>query len=165
MKPVLYGAAVAAALVLVGAVYVGRAGAAAPQSTFVLLDGTSTRTADLRGQVTLVNFWATNCTPCIAEMPRIAAAYDRYHAQGFDAVAVAMRSDRPADVALYSESRRLPFKVAIDSTGEVGTAWNAAPGASTMVLLNRRGEVVRRFAGDFDFDEVQRLVEKLLSPA
>jgi peroxiredoxin len=80
-------------------------------------------------------------------------------------VAVAMRSDRPNDVAMFSETRQLPFKVAIDASGEVGQAWSAAQGAPTMYLLNRRGEIVRRFSGEVDFDEVRRLVEKLLTPA
>jgi peroxiredoxin len=78
---------------------------------------------------------------------------------------VAMRSDRPNDVAMFSETRRLPFKVAVDATGEVGQAWRAAQNAPTIYLLNQRGEIVRRFAGEVDFDEVQRVVEKLLTPA
>lgn len=162
MKPVVYATAAAAALAIAAAAFFGPANAA-PQSTFVLLDGTTAKTSDLRGKVTLVNFWTTSCTPCVAGMPRIAAAYDRYHASGFETVAVALRSDRPTDVAMYSETRHLPFKVAIDTTGELGKAWGNVQGAPTMYLLNRRGEIVKRFAGEVDFDEVQRLVEQLLA--
>jgi thiol-disulfide isomerase/thioredoxin len=162
MKPVLYSAAAAAALAVAAGAYFGSA-SAAPQSTFVLLDGTTAKMTDLRGKVTLVNFWTTSCTPCVAGMPKIAAAYDKYHTAGFEAVAVAMRSDRPTDVAMYAETRRLPFKVAIDASGELGKAWGGVQGAPTMYLLNRRGEVVKRFTGEVDFDAVQRLVEKLLA--
>ena len=56
---------VAAAVIGVGAwVYSGAGQTAAPQSTFVLLDGSQKTTADLKGKVTLVNFWATSCTTC-----------------------------------------------------------------------------------------------------
>lgn len=68
----------------------------APASTFVLLDGSSRTTADLRGKVTLVNFWATSCTTCVAEMPEIISTYKKYNAQGFDTLAVAMSYDPPA---------------------------------------------------------------------
>ena len=54
---------------------------AAPASTFVLLDGSKQTTADLKGKVTLVNFWATSCVTCVAEMPKVIATYDKYNAR------------------------------------------------------------------------------------
>ncbi len=86
-------AGVVAAGVAIGAVVVlGSGTSVAPQSTFVLLDGSQQTTADLRGKVTLVNFWATSCTTCVAEMPDIVATYDKYKGQGFETLAVAMRA-------------------------------------------------------------------------
>ena len=82
--------------------YLGAARDAAPQSTFVLLDGSSKTTADLKGQVTLVNFWATSCTTCVAEMPKIIATYDKYQAKGYDTLAVAMSYDPPSYVVNYA---------------------------------------------------------------
>jgi thiol-disulfide isomerase/thioredoxin len=80
-KPVLYGAAVAVVLAIAGAVFLATGSTAAPESTFVLLDGSRKTTADMKGKVTLVNFWATSCTTCVAEMPRIISTYDKYKAQ------------------------------------------------------------------------------------
>jgi thiol-disulfide isomerase/thioredoxin len=111
MKKLLYGIAAAAMLAVSIAVYFGASGTAAPQSTFVLLDGSSQTTADLKGRVTLVNFWATTCTVCRGEMPKIIATFDRYHAQGFDTVAVAMSYDPPSYVVNYAQTRKLPFKL------------------------------------------------------
>jgi thiol-disulfide isomerase/thioredoxin len=66
----------AAALIAAGvAVYMDVGTDAAPQSTFVLLDGSQRTTADLKGRVTLVNFWATSCTTCLFEMPKIVATF------------------------------------------------------------------------------------------
>ena len=135
----------------------------APESSFVLLDGSQMRSAQLKGKVTLVNFWATSCTTCVAEMPEIVATYDKYKDKGFDTLAVAMSYDPPAYVVNFTESRKLPFKVAIDNTGANAKAWGDVKLTPTSYLLNRRGEIVKRYVGAPDFDELHRLIEKLVA--
>ncbi|MDB5892920.1 MAG: redoxin, partial [Rhodoferax sp.] len=124
MNRTMIAATAVAALLVVGsgAYYVGAGRTAAPQATYVLLDGSQKTSADLKGKVTLVNFWATSCVTCVAEMPKVIATYDKYHTQGFDTLAVAMSYDPPAYVVNYAETRKLPFKVAIDNTGAVAKA-------------------------------------------
>jgi peroxiredoxin len=135
----------------------------APESTFVLLDGSKTSRADLIGKVTLVNFWATSCTTCVAEMPQMAATHEKYRQRGFDTVAVAMRYDPPAYVVNFAETRKLPFKVAIDNTGAVARAWGDVKLTPTGFLVNRRGDIVKRFVGQPDFAALQQLIEALLA--
>lgn len=162
MKPILYGAAVAAVLATGAAIYFGTAAATAPQSTFVLLDGSSRTTADFKGRVTLVNFWATSCTICVAEMPKMVATYDKYRGQGYDTLAVAMSYDPPSYVVNYAQTRKLPFKVAIDNTGAVARAWGDVQLTPTSYLVNKRGQIVKRYVGQPDFAQLHQLVEKLL---
>jgi peroxiredoxin len=135
----------------------------APQSTFVLLDGSRQSTSDFRGKVVLVNFWATSCTTCVAEMPKVVATYDKFHGQGYETVAVAMSYDPPAYVVNYAETRKLPFKVAIDNTGSVASAWGEVQLTPTSFLLNKRGEIVKRYVGEPDFAELHRLIQELLA--
>jgi peroxiredoxin len=165
MNKVLYGAAAAAVLAIGAAVYLGTADSAAPSSTFVLLDGSSKTTADLKGRVTLVNFWATSCTTCVGEMPKVIATYDKYHAKGYDTLAVAMSYDPPSYVVNYAETRKLPFKVAIDNTGAVAKAWGDVQLTPTTFVVNKKGEIVKRYVGEPDFAELHRLIEKLLAEA
>ena len=156
--------ALAAVVVAAGAaVYVGAGSAPAPESTFVLLDGSSRRTSDLKGKVTLVNFWATSCTTCVAEMPRLTATYDKYKDKGYDMLAVAMSYDPPSYVVKYAETRKLPFKVALDNTGAVAKAWGEVQLTPTTYLVNKQGEIVKRYVGEPDFAELHRLIEKLLA--
>jgi peroxiredoxin len=166
MKKALVGIA-AAALVAVGAAVVvlntGRA--EAPTSTFVLLDGSKMTTADLKGKVTLVNFWATSCVTCVGEMPKIVATYDKYKGRGYDTLAVAMSYDPPSYVVNYAQTRKLPFQVAIDNTGAVAKAWGDVQLTPTTYVVNKKGEIVKRYVGEPDFAELHQLIEKLLAEA
>jgi thiol-disulfide isomerase/thioredoxin len=136
---------------------------AAPPSTFVLLDGSSKTTSDLRGKVTLVNFWATSCVTCVAEMPRIIATHDKYKAKGFDTLAVAMSYDPPSYVVNFA--KRASCRSRWPST--TPARW-PRPGAMctltpTTYIVNKRGDIVKRYVGEPDFAELHRLIEKLLA--
>lgn len=146
-----------------GWIVLGTGTSAAPQSTFVLLDGTRQTTADLRGKVTLVNFWATSCVTCVAEMPEIVATHNKYQAQGYDTLAVAMSYDPPSYVVNFAETRKLPFKVAIDNTGAVAQAWGDVKLTPSTFIVNKRGEVVKTYVGAPDFPELHKLIERLLA--
>ena len=135
----------------------------APESSFVLLDGSKLGSAQLQGKVTLVNFWATSCTTCVAEMPELVATYNKYKSKGYDTLAIAMSYDPPAYVVNFTESRQLPFKVAIDNTGANAKAWGDVKLTPTTYLLNKRGEIVKRYVGAPDFAELHRLIDKLLA--
>ena len=135
----------------------------APPSTFVLLDGSQTTTSDLVGKVTLVNFWATTCVSCVKEMPELAATYQKFKDRGFETVAVAMSYDPPSYVVNFAQSRQLPFKVAIDNTGEVARAWGEVKLTPTTFLVNKKGEIVKRYIGEPDFAALHQLLDKLLS--
>ena len=159
---VLAGAAVAAIAVAAG-VFFSSGSSAAPASTFVLLDGSKQTTQDLKGKVTLVNFWATSCVTCVAEMPKVIDTYNKYQARGYDTLAVAMQYDPPSYVVNFAETRKLPFKVAIDNTGAVAQAWGDVKLTPTTYIVNKQGQIVKRYVGEPDFNELHRLIEKLLA--
>ena len=163
MKKVISAAAVALALAVGVGVYLNTGVSAAPASTFVLLDGTQKSTADLKGKVTLVNFWATSCVTCVGEMPKVIATYDKYKGRGYDTLAVAMSYDPPSYVVNFAETRKLPFKVAIDNTGAVAKAWGDVQLTPTTYVVNKQGEIVKRYVGEPNFAELHQLIEKLLA--
>ncbi|MFD0667959.1 TlpA disulfide reductase family protein [Ramlibacter sp. MAHUQ-53] len=166
MKTRVWSAALVAVVVAAAAaVYLGTGRSAAPASTFVLLDGSQQTTASLKGQVTLVNFWATSCVTCVAEMPELVATHEKYRSRGYQTLAVAMSYDPPAYVVNFTQSRKLPFQVAIDNTGAVAKAWGDVALTPTTYLVNKRGEIVKRYVGAPDFAELHKLIEKLLAEA
>lgn len=135
----------------------------APASSFVLLDGSTLSSAQLQGKVSLINFWATSCTTCVAEMPELVDTYNKYKDRGYETLAVAMSYDPPSYVVNFAQTRQLPFKVAIDNTGTVAREWGDIRLTPTTFLVNKRGEIVKRFVGSPNFEELHQLIEKLLA--
>ena len=78
-------------------------------------------------------------------------------------MAVAMSYDPPSYVVNFAQTRQLPFKVAIDNTGSVARAWGGVQLTPTTFLLNKRGEIVKRYVGAPNFAELHQLIEKLLA--
>ena len=136
---------------------------AAPASTFLLIDGSTTTTDELKGKVTLVNFWATTCVSCVKEMPMLAATHNKFKDRGFETVAVAMSYDPPAWVLNFAQSRQLPFKVALDNTGQVAKDWGDVKLTPTTYLVNRQGQIVKRYVGEPEPEALHQLIEKLLA--
>jgi len=135
----------------------------APAFSYTLLDGSRHDSALLRGQVVLVNFWATSCSTCIKEMPQIAATHLKYSMRGLQTLAVAMSYDPPAAVSDYATTRALPFGVVIDNTGAIAKAFVDLQATPTTYLIDKRGALVRRWVGEPDFAALHRQVEALLA--
>ncbi len=133
----------------------------APAVAYTLLDGRRTELAALRGHVVLVNFWATSCAPCVEEMPAMVANWRRFAPQGFETLAVAMQYDAPALVSNFAQARALPFGVVIDNTGEVAHRFGDVQFTPTSLLINKRGEIVRRWVGKTDFAALAPLIAQL----
>lgn len=157
---------IAAALCVAGALaalHVLGAREAAPAVSYTLLDGSQSSTAAQRGKVLLVNFWATSCVSCVAEMPQIVSTHQKFKSRGFDTVAVAMDYDQPAFVAHFVQSRALPFGVAFDKSGEVARAFGDVKLTPTTFLIDKRGRIVKRYLGAPDFGALDELIGELLA--
>lgn len=134
----------------------------APEVRFVTLQGETFTTADLRGKVVLVNFWATTCTSCIKEMPMLVATHEKFAARGFETIAVAMDYDPPSQVKAYAERTGLPFKVALDTHGEAARGFDGVRLTPTTFLIDKRGHIVHKYLGEPDFEKLHVLLDQLL---
>lgn len=143
--------------------YVRLAPRPAPIVAYTTLEHGIVAPAALEGKVVLVNFWATSCAVCLAEMPRLAALHERYAGRGLETIAVAMPYDPPNLVVAYQRDKRLPFKVAIDPNGEVARRFDGVSVTPTTYLIDRRGRIVARYIGAPDFAEVERLIQGALA--
>jgi peroxiredoxin len=158
--------AFAAALALVlalGAWRVLGAREPAPAVSYTLLDGRKASTDAQRGKVLLVNFWATSCVTCVAEMPHIVETYNKFKGRGYETVAVAMDYDPLAYVDRFAQSRALPFAVAHDANGAVARAFGDVKMTPTTFLIDKQGRIVKRYLGAPDFAALDKLIGELLA--
>lgn len=133
-----------------------------PDATFTLLSGQKISTADLKGKVYLINFWATSCTTCMQEMPQMVQTYNRFKGEGLEFVAVAMNYDAPMYVTNYAQTRQLPFKVAMDD-GSAAKQFGNVQLTPTTFVVDRDGKILKRYVGEPQFAELDQLLQKALS--
>lgn len=136
---------------------------AAPNLPFTQLDGSQHTLAELKGKVTLINFWATSCSTCVKEMPQMVATHQKFQGQGLEMLAIAMEYDPPAYVMQFAQSRALPFRVAIDHSGELAKGFGEVQLTPTTFVVNKKGEIVKRYVGEPDFAALHRLLSQLLA--
>ena len=156
-------ACVAAAIAIAGYFTFGRS-QQVPAATFTLLSGQKVSTADLKGKVYLVNFWATDCETCIKEMPQMVDTYNRFKGRGLEFVAVAMQYDAPMYVVNYTQTRRLPFKVAMDD-GTAAKQFGNVQMTPTTFVVDKNGKILKRYVGEPQFAELDQLLQKALGAA
>ncbi|MDR0703266.1 MAG: TlpA family protein disulfide reductase [Azoarcus sp.] len=149
----------------VGGLFVHGARPLMPEVGFTTLQGERLDTAAMRGKVVLINFWATSCAACVAEMPKLVETHDKFAARGLETVAMAMSYDPEAQVRAYVARSALPFKVALDSGDAVARAFGGVRLTPTTFLIDRRGRIVHKYLGEPDFQALHVLLEKLLAEA
>jgi len=159
---IIFGLALAAAIAAISALLLMPV-PKAPEVRFAELSGNQFSTSELRGKVVLVNFWATYCGPCLREMPNVIETHRRFAPYGLETVAVAVRKDQPGHVAAYAEKRALPFRVALDRSGEVATGFGNVRITPTIFLIGKDGRMLRRYVGEPNWAEIHRLVERALA--
>src|SRR4051812_9424476 len=134
----------------------------APEVRFASVSGESFSTSQLRGKVVLVNFWATWCVTCVREMPKMVETYRKFAPRGYEVVAVAVQSDPPGAVTEFARRRELPFRVALDTNGELAKSFGQVRITPSSFLIDREGRIVKHFVGEPDWAEFHALIERTL---
>ena len=114
--------------------------------TGTLLNGQPFDQSTLAGKIVLVDFWATWCGPCIAEIPNVLEQYQKYHSKGFEVVGISLDQERAALEKFVTE-RKLPWPILFEPSE--GSGWQhplasyyGISGIPTVILIGKDGNVV-----------------------
>jgi peroxiredoxin len=117
--------------------------------------------ADYKGKVLLIDFWATWCAPCVAELPDVRKTYEKYHAQGFEIIGISLDEDQ-AKMTAFIERQKMPWRQYFDGAGwenKLAVKYGVDSIPATY-LLDRAGNIV---AKDLRGDALEEAVAKALT--
>lgn len=134
----------------------------APNVTYAMLNGQTETTDSLKGNMTIVHFWATSCETCMNEMPRIVNLYKQFEPKGLKFVGVAMGYDQPNYIQEYVKTRQLPFPVSYDATQKIAQAFGNVQLTPTTFVIDQTGHIVKKYVGEPDFAQLEQLLDKSL---
>ncbi len=148
----------AAALALPWAARAAAPGTEAPDFTLRQAGGAPLRLREQRGQVVMINFWASWCGPCREEMPRLARLHERYRASGFQLLGVNV-DDEPRNAAAALDKLRVAFPILLDTDKAVSRLYEVKAMPSSL-LIDRDGRLRASWRGYQD-----GVVESTYEPA
>ncbi len=139
-------------------------GQSAPEIVLENLDGKSVRLSDYRGKVVILNFWASWCPPCKAEMPELEQAARDYN-QGSEAVLLTVNltdgaRETPAKARQYIQDNRFSMPVLLDTAGKAADDYNVNS-IPTTIIIDKQGNIWTRFSGSTTKATLQGYVDQL----
>ncbi|MSP11366.1 MAG: redoxin domain-containing protein [Chloroflexi bacterium] len=140
---------------------VARINAPAPTFTLTTPSGGKVSLKDYAGKPIMLNFWATWCPPCQAEMPFIQFAAQQFQDTGLSIIGIDLQED-PVLVSQYISRLNLTFPSLIDITGQVSNAYQVRA-LPTSIFINKDGVIVDIHRGQLNATQLQNYLDKILS--
>lgn len=141
-----------------------------PSVTFMDLQGANVPLDSLKGKVVLVNFWATWCDPCFAEVPTLITLQQKYGSQNFALLGVAMDEDGKSVVAPFVQSRKfdvqgqqmnMNYHIVLGND-DITTKFGGLLGYPTTFVITPDGKIDQRIVGGLNLGDMEHEIERLM---
>lgn len=132
-----------------------------PSFARLTLNGDSLRTADFSGKISLVNFWATWCGPCIVETPELVALQAEWAGRPFQVIGVSMDETGFEAVGQFAEDFHINYPQILD-TGELADQFGGVWGLPTTFVVDQHGMIQSSYLGMFPFEEMRPKLDEML---
>ena len=133
-----------------------------PEFSKETLDGKVLTDQSLKGKLTVINFWATWCGPCVVETPALVALRNEWHDRGFEVVGVSMDEDGLDVVNEFAERFKITYPL-IHDLGPLADLFGGVYALPTSYLVAPSGKIIHRIIGVFPVEELREEMETYLS--
>ncbi len=133
----------------------------APNFRLTDLAGRPLELGALRGKVVILDFWATWCPPCRAEIPHFIALYSAYKSKGFEMVGLAV-GEEPDVVRQFAQQNGINYSLAV-TQGQVERAYGGIRGIPTTFVIDKKGRIVKKYVGFQERKVFERHIQQLLA--
>jgi len=134
---------------------------AMPDFELVDLDGKTIHLSDYAGKAVFVNFWATWCPPCRAELPDLVAIQNAYGGEQFTIIGISLDQTGSAGVKNFAQNNRLNYPIVMGNMDVVADYGNFR-GIPSSFLLDRRHEKVKSYTGPVTREQLARDIKELV---
>ena len=133
----------------------------APEFSLEKIEGGRISLSELKGNVVIVDFWATWCPPCVKEIPEFIELYKTYNSQGFVMVGISVDRGGPGVVKQFVEKNSVNYPVVMADM-DVVNAYEVFAGIPTTFIIDRQGNIVEKVIGYQSKDFFEEHIKKLL---
>lgn len=147
-------------VLLIPALVFGQA-AKAPNFSLKTADGKTLELKKLQGKVVVVNFWATWCRPCQAEIPGFLEIYKQYKPKGLEIVGISLDQDGWKPVKPFIETYKIVYPIVVGNA-DLAEAYGGIEGIPTTFVVDRKGNIVKKHVGYMDKESFENLIKGVL---
>ncbi len=134
----------------------------APDFTSKTQDGKDFQLSKMKGKVVLVNFWATWCGPCRAEIPGFLEVYERYKEKGLEIVGISLDENGWEVVTPFIKRFKITYPIVLDARGAVARTYGRIDAIPTSFLVDKKGNIVDHHIGYLSKEDFEKKIKSLL---
>src|SRR5271156_3906590 len=134
---------------------------AAPAWELKDVKGNTVKLSDFKGKVVIVDFWATWCPPCRAEIPHFVKLQDKYAKQGLVIVGISVDEGGAEVVSSFAKANKINYPIALGNQ-DVAEQYGATDGIPTTFVIDRKGNIISKHLGFTDSDTFEKEIKSVL---